>query len=90
MFVAEQDWDNLGLALDDARRRTLRITNPLSEEFPLLRTTLLPGLLRTLARNVARSQGDVGLFETGSVFLPAADGPSTAAGSRRRPGADCR
>ncbi len=78
VFVAEQDWDSLGLHAGDPRRRTLRIANPLSDEYPLLRTTLLPGLLRTLARNVARAQGDIGLFEAGSVFLPAADGPTSA------------
>jgi phenylalanyl-tRNA synthetase beta chain len=77
-FVGEQDWDSLGLAPDDPRRSALRITNPLSDELPLLRTTLLPGLLRTLTRNVARAQTDVGLFEIGSVFLPAAGGPATA------------
>lgn len=69
-FVAEQDWADLGLAADDRRRQTLRIRNPMSDELPLLRTTLLPGLLHALARNVARSQADVALFEVGSVFLP--------------------
>jgi phenylalanyl-tRNA synthetase beta chain len=48
----------------------VRIANPLSDEEPLLRTTLLPGLLRALARNVGRAQSDLGLFEIGSVFLP--------------------
>jgi phenylalanyl-tRNA synthetase beta chain len=76
VFVADHDWDHLGLAGDDPRRRTLRVANPLSDEYPLLRTTLLPGLLRTLARNVSRGEGDVALFEAGSVFLPAADRPS--------------
>jgi phenylalanyl-tRNA synthetase beta chain len=71
VFVAEDDWTALGLDSVDVRRRTLRIANPLSDQFPLLRTTLLPGLLRTLARNVARAQTDVALFEIGSVFLPA-------------------
>src|SRR5204862_4820831 len=33
--------------------------------------TLLPGLLKTLSRNAGRGQADVGLFEFGSVFLPA-------------------
>ena len=48
----------------------MRIANPLSEEEPLLRTTLVPGLLRTLARNVSRVQSGIALFELGSVFLP--------------------
>ncbi|MPZ96762.1 MAG: phenylalanine--tRNA ligase subunit beta [Propionibacteriales bacterium] len=73
-FVGSSDWERLGLADDDARRRTIRIANPLSEEEPELRTTLLPGLLRALARNVARGQVDLSLFETGLVFLPKGDG----------------
>ena len=49
-FVAERDWDGLGLDADDSRRVALRVRNPLSDELPLLRTTLLPGLLRVLGR----------------------------------------
>jgi phenylalanyl-tRNA synthetase beta chain len=69
-FVGDRDWDALDLAADDTRRTTVRIANPLSDEEPLLRTTLLPGLLRALGRNVGRAQSDLGLFEVGSVFLP--------------------
>jgi phenylalanyl-tRNA synthetase beta chain len=69
-FVGPADWDALGLADDDPRRRTLRVANPLSDKEPELRTTLLPGLLRTLARNVGRGQSDVALSETGTVFRP--------------------
>jgi phenylalanyl-tRNA synthetase beta chain len=69
-FVGQRDWDSLDLAADDPRRTTVRIANPLSDEEPLLRTTLLPGLLRALARNVGRAQADLGLYEIGSVFLP--------------------
>jgi phenylalanyl-tRNA synthetase beta chain len=69
-FVGESDWAALDLAPDDPRRSAVRIANPLSDEEPLLRTTLLPGLLRALARNVGRAQPDLGLYEMGSVFLP--------------------
>ena len=44
-FVGEADLDALGLPADDAAPHALRLANPLSEEEPLLRTTLLPGLL---------------------------------------------
>jgi phenylalanyl-tRNA synthetase beta chain len=54
------------------------VANPLSEDEPLLRTTLLPGLLRVLARNIGRGLGDVALFETGLVFRPGPDGPRAA------------
>ena len=73
-FVGERDWAALGLGVDDVRRAALRLANPLSEEEPLLRTTLVPGLLRTLARNVSRGRTDLGLFELGSVFLPGVAG----------------
>jgi phenylalanyl-tRNA synthetase beta chain len=69
-FVGPADWTSLGLPDDDARRNTLRVANPISEQEPELRTTLLPGLLRTLARNVGRGNTEVALFESGSVFRP--------------------
>ena len=88
-FVGEHDWESLDLPADDARRTTVRIANPLSEEEPLLRTTLLPGLLRTLARNVGRGAGDVALFEEAPVYLPRPDaGPAPILGVERRPSED--
>ncbi len=69
-FVGASAFDTLGLPEDDARRGAMRIANPLSAEQPLMTTTLLPGLLETAARNVARGQADLGLFETATVTLP--------------------
>ncbi|GLZ06916.1 phenylalanine--tRNA ligase beta subunit [Actinomadura sp. NBRC 104412] len=77
-FTAEKDADALQLPAGDARRRALRLANPLSEDEPLLRTTLLPGLLKALARNVGRGFGDVGLYEMGLVFRPRPGAPSRA------------
>jgi phenylalanyl-tRNA synthetase beta chain len=67
-FIGTSDLDALGLAADDPRRRTLRLANPISDEQPDLRTTLLPGLLSALRRNVARGNTQVALFETGLVY----------------------
>jgi len=53
-FASTADFDRLQLPASDARRTALALANPLSEDEPLLRTTLLPGLLRLLARNVGR------------------------------------
>ncbi|MGH3320926.1 MAG: phenylalanine--tRNA ligase subunit beta [Streptosporangiaceae bacterium] len=76
-FVSPEDWDGLQLSGDDPRRRALRLVNPLSEQEPLLRTTLLPGLLRVLVRNIGRGIQDVSLYEVGLVYLPG-EGPATA------------
>jgi phenylalanyl-tRNA synthetase beta chain len=59
------------LPAGDPRRRAPRLVNPIRDEEPLLRASLLPGLLRVLNRNVGRGFADVALFETGLVFLQA-------------------
>ncbi|MFB7735552.1 phenylalanine--tRNA ligase subunit beta [Streptomyces sp. NPDC056112] len=69
-FVGEQVFDQLGLEPGDPARRVVRLVNPLSDEEPALRTTLLPGLLGALRRNDGRGSHDLALFETGLVFHP--------------------
>ena len=69
-FLSPEVFDALRLAPDDPRRRALRLANPLSDEEPDLRTTLLPGLLATLRRNVGRGADDLALFEMGRVYRP--------------------
>jgi len=69
-FIGEAVLDALGLEKDDERRRTVKLVNPLSDEEPALRTTLLPGLLGALRRNIGRGNTDLAVFETGTVFLP--------------------
>ncbi|MFD7089421.1 phenylalanine--tRNA ligase subunit beta [Streptomyces sp. NPDC059896] len=69
-FLGDAALDALGLPADDDRRRTVTLVNPLSDEEPALRTTLLPGLLAALRRNDGRGSHDLALFETGLVFLP--------------------
>ena len=77
-FVAPEVHDAFGLAADDPRRSAVRLTNPLSEEEPQLRTSLLATLLGTLKRNTGRGLRDLALYEAGEVVLPA------PAGRRRR------
>lgn len=69
-FVGEQVFDQLGLDADDPARRVVTLVNPLSDEEPALRTSLLPGLLGALRRNDGRGAHDLALFETGLVFHP--------------------
>jgi phenylalanyl-tRNA synthetase beta chain len=68
-FLSQAALDRLGLPAGDPRRETLRLANPLSEEAPELRTTLLPGLAEAAARNLARGLDGVAVYELGAVFL---------------------
>ncbi|HWI31691.1 MAG TPA: phenylalanine--tRNA ligase subunit beta [Microbacterium sp.] len=49
---------------------SVKLANPLDGQAPYLRRSLVPGLLQTAHRNVARGLTDLALFETGTVFLP--------------------
>ena len=69
-FAGPADWDRLGLADDDVRRRQVLLANPLSAEEPGMTTTLLPGLFKALSLNIGRGHTDVSIVETGRVFLP--------------------
>ena len=69
-FIGEQVFDQLGLEADDPARRVVKLSNPLSDEEPALRTLLLPGLLAALRRNDGRGSHDLALFESGLVFRP--------------------
>jgi phenylalanyl-tRNA synthetase beta chain len=69
-FLSQAAFDRLGLPADDPRRQTLRLANPISEEAPELRTTMLPGLAEAARRNLARGLEGVAIYELGAVFLP--------------------
>jgi len=77
-FTSVLDFDRLQLPAGDERRDAVRLANPLSEDEPLMRTTLLPGLFRTVARNLGRGFSDVSLYEFGLVFRPRPDAPTFA------------
>jgi phenylalanyl-tRNA synthetase beta chain len=77
-FVPPADADRMQLPPDDPRRRAPRVVNPIRDEEPLMRTTLVPGLLRVLNRNLGRGFADAALFETGLVFRNRPGGPGIA------------
>jgi phenylalanyl-tRNA synthetase beta chain len=87
-FIGTAALDALGIPEDDVRRQVIVVRNPLSEEEPALRTTLLPGLLATLARNLSRGQRDVAVFEHGSVFAGDRRTPAPVPGVDGRPDDD--
>lgn len=72
-FISPKEWDKLNLPADSSLRETVNILNPLNEEQSIMRTTLLPGMLKTAARNISRRNQDLLLFEQGGVFLPQGD-----------------
>ena len=50
------------------RASTYKIANPMSEDAPVLRTHLLPGLIEVAARNISRGAKDFAIFEMGAIF----------------------
>ena len=71
-FTNPKTFDKLNVPADSELRRAVPIKNPLNDEYPLIRTTLLSGILENSARNFARKNEDVRLFEVAPVFQPKA------------------
>ncbi|PRW63965.1 phenylalanine--tRNA ligase subunit beta [Actinopolyspora mortivallis] len=69
-FTGEETFEAFGLGEDDPRRNALRAANALEAERSLISTTLLPGLLEALQRNLSRGRRDLALFHIGQVVLP--------------------
>ncbi len=73
-FLAPGDLAKLNLAPGDPRSQPLRLQNPIREEEPCLRPTLVPSLLQLVRQNLARQADRVRLFEVSRVFLPGPPG----------------
>jgi phenylalanyl-tRNA synthetase beta chain len=69
-FLPAGVFDRWGLPADDPRRNAMKVLNPLEADRPELATTLLPGLLEALSRNVSRGSVDVSLFAIEQVVQP--------------------
>lgn len=65
-FTNQETIDQMGFIGD--RAATYRIANPMSEEVPLMRVHLVPGLIEVAARNISRGAKDFAIFEMGSIF----------------------
>jgi phenylalanyl-tRNA synthetase beta chain len=72
-FLPSGILDQWGLPADDPRRTTTAVLNPLEADRPQLATTLLPGLLEALGRNVSRGAVDVALFAIAQVVEPTSE-----------------
>lgn len=73
-FIGKQSCDNLCLPGNDPRRNQIEILNPLTEDQAVLRTTLIPGLLEIMQRNLSQQVKTLKIFETGRIFLGQEDG----------------
>ena len=71
-FTSAAALDKLCVPEDSVLRRAIPIMNPLMEEYPLVRTTLLTSILDNAARNVTRRNLDLRLFDIAPVFFPKA------------------
>lgn len=69
-FTAPDAAGKLLLSPDDPRHLAIKLANPLVDEQSVMRTTLLPGLLETTARNINYRSLDLKLFEIRRVYLP--------------------
>jgi len=72
-FVNPSVFNKIMLDEDDPRRKPIRVLNPLSEDQAVMRTTLLPGLLDTTARNLSFRLMNVQVFEMRRIYLPVDD-----------------
>lgn len=73
------------LAKDDPRRRAAVLRNPLADDAPMLRTSLLDSLLETATRNVSRGNPSLAIFELGIVTLPDGTAHADIPGVDHRP-----
>ena len=69
-FESPKVFDKLLLPKDSPLRRTVEIMNPLGEDYSIMRTTSLNGMLTSLATNYNRRNKDVCLYELGNIYLP--------------------
>jgi phenylalanyl-tRNA synthetase beta chain len=68
-FIARDFCDRLYLPENDERRNVVQILNPLSDQMSVLRTSLLPGLLENMRKNISQQTDTLRLFEIGKTFL---------------------
>ena len=69
-FESPKLYDKLGLSADAVERKSIKIQNPLGEDFSVMRTTTLGGLLQSLGTNYSRRNENVKLFEISNIYIP--------------------
>ena len=69
-FESPKVFDKLLIPAESELRNTVEIMNPLGEDYSIMRTTSLNGMLSSLATNYNRRNKDVRLYELGNIYLP--------------------
>ncbi|MBM0047002.1 phenylalanine--tRNA ligase subunit beta [Anaerococcus sp. mt242] len=68
-FISPREFDRMGVLEDSHLREYIKLTNPLGEDFSVMRTTQISNMLDVIAKNINRGQKDLRLFELGKTFV---------------------
>lgn len=69
-FISPKMYDEIGLPKDSVKRISVTITNPLGEDFSIMRTTTLPSMLDALIHNFNYRNPTASLYEMGTIYTP--------------------
>lgn len=69
-FIHPDTFDKLNVPFDSKLREAISLLNPITDDFPKLRTTLMGGILDTVLNNLSRKNEDMKIYEIGAVYLP--------------------
>jgi len=69
-FISPEIFDKIKIPIGNAFRDTLKISNPLTRDQSVMRTTLIPGLLEVVKWNISRQAEEVKMFEMGRIYIP--------------------
>ncbi|MGI6167796.1 MAG: phenylalanine--tRNA ligase subunit beta [Eubacteriales bacterium] len=73
-FTSPAELDMLRFPPDAPERNAIRISNPLSEKYSIMRTTLAPTVVRILSHNAKRGNDSVRIYELANIFVPKGEG----------------
>jgi len=68
-FTSPSVFNKIGLAEDDPRRNYIAISNPLGEDYSVMRTTAIPAMLQSLSNNYTRGVAEAALFEQAKIYI---------------------
>lgn len=72
-FISPKAYDKINVDKDSEIRNSVKLINPLGEEYSIMRRTLIPNMLELLSRNSNRGNNNVFGFEFGNIFIPSKD-----------------